>query len=167
MGEKGIANSRYEYVHEKGNWPTDQIDIHHVKVLRGTPFKRVLYIDFVLQYLEDLDIFMIGYLLIAVMLIRLLIRKQVVKESVLILPGFGVQLETHYKSGKVSRRFVPIDKILRPVLNECVTPVTCYWSLALLLHEENELMLVFKELHPTLEMMIPIWKALCTGIDPK
>ncbi|RLM92001.1 uncharacterized protein C2845_PM08G04450 [Panicum miliaceum] len=35
--------------------------------------------------------------------------------------------------GRVHRKFVPTGKILRPVLNECVTPVTCYWSLALLL----------------------------------
>jgi hypothetical protein len=39
---------------------------------------------------------------------------------------------------------VPISKILKPVLNEHVTPVACYWSLALLLREEYELMLVFK-----------------------
>lgn len=47
-------------------------------------------------------------------------------------------------SGRAVRRFVPIDKILKPILNECVTPVTCYWSLAFLLHDEDELMLVFK-----------------------
>lgn len=32
---------------------------------------------------------------------------------------------------------------MRPVLNECVTPVTCYWSLSLILRGEAELMLVF------------------------
>ena len=47
-------------------------------------------------------------------------------------------------SGRSVRRFVPIDKILKPLLNECVTPVTCYWSLALILRDEDELMLVFK-----------------------
>jgi multisubunit Na+/H+ antiporter MnhC subunit len=47
-------------------------------------------------------------------------------------------------SGTVDRRFVPIGKILKPLLNECVTPVTCYWSLALLLCDEAELLLVFQ-----------------------
>jgi phosphatidylinositol glycan class H protein len=47
-------------------------------------------------------------------------------------------------SGKIIRRFVPIDKILKPALLECVTPVTCYWSLSLIVREEAELMLVFK-----------------------
>lgn len=60
------------------------------------------------------------------------------------MPAFGVQLETHFWSGKVNRRFIPIGKILKPVLNECVTPVTCYWSLALILRDEDELMLVFR-----------------------
>jgi phosphatidylinositol N-acetylglucosaminyltransferase subunit H len=39
---------------------------------------------------------------------------------------------------------VPIGKILKPMLNEHVTPVTCYWSLTLLLRDEYELMVVFK-----------------------
>ena len=47
-------------------------------------------------------------------------------------------------SGRVDRRFVPIGKIMKPLINECVTPVTCYWSLALLLRDEEELLLVFQ-----------------------
>ena len=47
-------------------------------------------------------------------------------------------------SGRVDHRFVPIGKILKPLINECVTPVTCYWSLALLLRDEEELLLVFQ-----------------------
>jgi phosphatidylinositol glycan class H protein len=47
-------------------------------------------------------------------------------------------------SGAVDRRFIPIGKILKPLLNECVTPVTCYWSLVLLLRDEEELKLVFQ-----------------------
>lgn len=47
-------------------------------------------------------------------------------------------------SGKIIRRFVPMDKILKPVLLECVTPVTCYWSLSFIVRGEAELVLVFK-----------------------
>ncbi|KAK4771236.1 hypothetical protein SAY87_031768 [Trapa incisa] len=86
-------------------------------------------------------------------------------ESVLILPSFGVQLETRYRSGRIVRRFVPIGKLLKPVLQECVTPITCYWCLSLVLREEDELMLVFKELRPPLKMLIPVWKALCAPTD--
>lgn len=46
--------------------------------------------------------------------------------------------------GRTIHRFIPIDKILKPVLSECVTPVTCYWSLSLIVREEEELVLVFK-----------------------
>ncbi|KAK3160439.1 hypothetical protein QOZ80_1BG0059460 [Eleusine coracana subsp. coracana] len=82
------------------------------------------------------------------------------KESVVIMPTFGVQLEQRFWSGRVHRKFVPISKILKPVLNENATPVTCYWSLALLLRDEYELMVVFKRLRPPGKMLVPIWKAL-------
>ncbi|KAH0940641.1 hypothetical protein HID58_000278, partial [Brassica napus] len=85
-------------------------------------------------------------------------------ESVIIMPTFGIQLETQYLSGKTVSRFIPIDKVLKPVLVECVTPVTCYWSLSLFLRGEEQLTLVFKELRPSLKMLVPIWKALCTLI---
>ncbi|XP_024459234.1 uncharacterized protein LOC18100686 isoform X1 [Populus trichocarpa] len=83
------------------------------------------------------------------------------RESVVVIPTFGVQLETHDVSGRIVHRFIPIGKILKPVLLECVSPVTCYWSLSLLLRGEAELMLVFEELRPPVKMLIPIWKALC------
>ncbi|KAI3451013.1 hypothetical protein Pfo_007678 [Paulownia fortunei] len=102
---------------------------------------------------------------IAGILLRQLLRKQVEKESVIILPAFGVQLETIYRSGRTVRHFVPIGKLLKPVLNECVTPVTCYWSLSLILRSEEELLLVFKELYPPITMLVPIWKALCAAIE--
>jgi GPI-GlcNAc transferase complex, PIG-H component len=47
-------------------------------------------------------------------------------------------------SGRIDSKFLPMGKILKPVLNERVTPVTCYWSLALLLHDEDQLTLVFQ-----------------------
>uniref|UniRef100_A0A0E0PI09 Phosphatidylinositol N-acetylglucosaminyltransferase subunit H conserved domain-containing protein n=1 Tax=Oryza rufipogon TaxID=4529 RepID=A0A0E0PI09_ORYRU len=91
--------------------------------------------------------------------------KPVKKESVVIMPTFGVQLEIHFWSGRVHRRFVPIGKILKPLLNECVTPVTCYWSLALLLRDEEELRLVFQKSHPPVKMLVPVWKALCKFLN--
>lgn len=50
-------------------------------------------------------------------------------------------------SGRKIRQFIPMSKILKPVLNECVTPVTCYWSLSLIVRGEKELALVFKVNH--------------------
>ncbi|CAI0415135.1 unnamed protein product, partial [Linum tenue] len=86
-------------------------------------------------------------------------------ESVVILPRFGVQLETHYRSGRVLRHFVPVSKIVKPVLLEHVSPVTCYWLLSMILQKEEELTPVFKELHPPLKMLVPIWKALCGAVS--
>ncbi|KAJ1261910.1 hypothetical protein BS78_09G065100 [Paspalum vaginatum] len=98
----------------------------------------------------------------AVFVAKCLQYKPVKRESVVIMPAFGVQLEIHFWSGRVDRRFVPIGKILKPLINECVTPVTCYWSLALLLRDEEELLLVFQKSRPPVKMLVPVWKALCT-----
>lgn len=64
-------------------------------------------------------------------------------------------------SGSKSRRFIPMSKILKPVLNECVTPVTCYWSLSLIVRGEEELTLVFKVIHLFLLFKLNILKGLC------
>ncbi|KAF3603166.1 hypothetical protein F2Q69_00032823 [Brassica cretica] len=90
--------------------------------------------------------------------------KESCSESVIIMPTFGIQLETQYLSGKTVSRFIPIGKILKPVLVECVTPITCYSSLSLFLRGEKQLTLVFKELRPPLKMLVPILKELCAVI---
>lgn len=65
-------------------------------------------------------------------------------------------------SGRTTRRFFPIGKILRPVLLECVTPLTCYWSLSLIVRDEGELMLVFKVKSSLFQLVIlrsrMVWK---------
>ncbi|KAF7829058.1 uncharacterized protein G2W53_020222 [Senna tora] len=122
-----ISNAKYTYVHDQ-KYPLEAVDIHHIVV------------------------FCFKCLLLDIVLVKLLLWKPIakgrtygaLKESVVIMPAFGVQLETHYRSGKVIRCFVPIDKILKPVLLECVTPVTCYWTLSLIVRGESELVLIFK-----------------------
>ncbi|CAN6464008.1 unnamed protein product [Victoria cruziana] len=116
-------------------------------------------------YKEHVEQSHIWSILLSLILMAVLHGKGIKKESVLIMPMLGVQLETHYRSGRIHRRFVPIEKILKPVLNECVTPVTCYWSLALILQEDTKLILVFQEVHPPLEMLVSVWKALCAVVD--
>ncbi|CAL5371404.1 unnamed protein product [Camellia sinensis] len=95
------------------------------------------------------------------------VQRHSLKESIIIMPAFGVQLETHYSrcqtgerkswfnDGRIIHRFIPIEKILKPVLNECVTPVTRYWNLSLIVREEEELELVFKGTSPTSENVNP------------
>ena len=66
------------------------------------------------------------------------IRSSLWKSQLWFFSTFGVQFETHYESGIVFHRFIPIGKILKSVLNEHVTPFTCYWSLALVVHGKEE-----------------------------
>lgn len=175
MVEFSISNARYNYVHDQ-KYPSEDVDIHHI-VLKRSGAKYyfvyalvllVLACGFYLYVFEEKSISLVYYsLLFDILLVKLLLRKPVNKESVVIMPAFGVQLETHYMSGKVIRCFVPIDKILKPVLLECVTPVTCYWTLSLIVREESEMVLVFKNLRPPVKMLVHVWKALCAATDNK
>ncbi|GKV21893.1 hypothetical protein SLEP1_g31824 [Rubroshorea leprosula] len=173
MGEFSIANSPYTYINDS-DWPSEAVGVHHVVVRKSflrrlcVPLTAVsLLANSVYLFLvkeQSVSVLCWSFLLTGFLLI-LSLWKPVYKESVIIMPAFGVQLETHYSSGRIVRSFVPVGKILKPVLLECVTPVTCYWSLSLIVRGEEELMLVFKELHPPLKILVPIWKALCAAID--
>ncbi|XP_004512272.1 uncharacterized protein [Cicer arietinum] len=175
MVEFSISNARYTYVHDQ-KYPSEDVDIHHI-VLKRSGAKYfcvyasallVLACAIYLYLLQEKSVSVVYYsLLFDIFLVKLLLRNPVNKESVVIMPAFGVQLETHYMSGKVIRCFVPIDKILKPVLLECVTPVTCYWTLSLIVREESEMVLVFKNLRPPVKMLVHVWKALCAATDNK
>uniref|UniRef100_A0A5B7BQK0 Phosphatidylinositol N-acetylglucosaminyltransferase subunit H conserved domain-containing protein n=1 Tax=Davidia involucrata TaxID=16924 RepID=A0A5B7BQK0_DAVIN len=174
MAESSMANARYTYVHHVNKGPLQAMDMHHIVVRKSGVKGFIVYLSvlllttngFFLFLLKDKTITVLFWsLLLSAFLVKLFLRKPVQKVSVIIFPGFGVQLETQYGSGRTIRHFVPIGKILKPVLNECVTPVTCYWSLSLIIRGDEELMLVFKELHPPVKMLVPIWKALCAATD--
>ncbi|KAK9164909.1 hypothetical protein Scep_000100 [Stephania cephalantha] len=165
-----------KYVYLRGDddkGPHQAVDSHQILVRKKGKRSYLLYLimlpilanmAYVFLAKEKVGAAFIGTILLSLLFMKVFHGKSIKKESVVIMPGFGVQLETHY-SRRVVRRFVPIGKILRPVLNECVTPVTCYWSLALIIHGEDELMLVFQELGPPVKMLVPIWKALCAATD--
>ncbi|KAJ7953229.1 GPI-GlcNAc transferase complex, PIG-H component [Quillaja saponaria] len=173
MVNSSISSARYTYLHDQ-KYPSEAVDIHNIIVRRSgaksffvyTIALLVLACAFYLYLLKEKSVTTVYYsFLLDIFLVKLLLRNSVEKESVMIMPAFGVQLETHYISGKITRCFVPINKILKPVLLECVTPVTCYWTLSLVIHEESELMLVFKNLQPPVKMLVPVWKALCAATD--
>ncbi|GLJ08223.1 hypothetical protein SUGI_0084420 [Cryptomeria japonica] len=109
----------------------------------------------------------IGMCILCILVATAIHRNGIQQESVVVMPTLGVQLETYYRSGKVFRRFVPMGNILAAVINEAVTPFTCYWYLALIVRDERKLVLVFQELRPPLDMLVPIWKSLCSAIANK
>ncbi|KAL0354270.1 UNVERIFIED_CONTAM: hypothetical protein Sangu_1008300 [Sesamum angustifolium] len=177
MGASIIAKGRYTYTHDVKKGPPEVIDVHHIMFARngagvvkfcGSAFLFTGICFLILLHLQGKPVTKVLWSFsLSVFFFRQMLRKQVEKGSVIILPAFGVQLETIYRSGRTVRHFVPIGKILKPVLNECVTPVTCYWSLSLILRGEEELLLVLKELYPPVSMLLPIWKALSAAIDNK
>lgn len=91
-------------------------------------------------------------------------RNRVEQEAVVVMPTLGIQLETVYRSKNVKRRFVPLHRILWPVINEAVTPTTCFTYLALLLRDDSRLTLTFLHVRPPLSMLVPIWTALCRAV---
>ncbi|KAJ8629300.1 hypothetical protein MRB53_022623 [Persea americana] len=174
MSKVPLTHRRYIYIHDEKKGSSQAIDSHHIVVRKGNA-TNVLFcliaplifanICYFLLVKEKPGISFLWCILFSVFIIKSLHGKSIKKESVVIMPALGVQLETHYCSGMVIRRFVPIGKILKPVINECVTPVTCYWSLALIARDEAELILVFKELRPPVSMLVPVWKALCAVVN--
>ncbi|KAG6397393.1 hypothetical protein SASPL_143560 [Salvia splendens] len=183
-----ITKGRYTYVHDVKIGSPEAIDVHHISIARSAadflslcsyalrlaaacfPILALMQKStsvYDLLMLEKPVAIVFWSFVVAGLLIRRILRKQVEKESVIILPAFGVQLETVYRSGKMVHQFVPIDKIMKSVLNECVTPVTCYWNLSLIIRGEDELLLAFKGLYTPITMLVPIWKALCAAIDDK
>lgn len=171
-----LLNSKFSYSHNHQKEPSQAIDVHDIFIVKSKVRVLLSYVGtllflaivcYSLLLQENFSTNSIWSTWLGALLAKALQYKPVKKESIVIMPAFGVQLETHFWSGKVSRRFVPMGKILRPVLNECVTPVTCYWSLAFILRGEEELMLVFKELRPPVKMLLPVWKALCAATDHK
>ncbi|CAO2830708.1 unnamed protein product [Amaranthus hypochondriacus] len=107
MAEKSIANSRCIYIHEIGKWPSHTVDIHHIvcrkkrrwHILACFSALVLLLNTFYLLLGQDIQVsILLLYLIIGVVLVRLLRRRVVEKESVVIIPGFGVQIETLYKS---------------------------------------------------------------------
>ncbi|XP_074568090.1 uncharacterized protein LOC141824663 [Curcuma longa] len=172
MSEVPVFHSKYSYNHHDSK--AQHLDIHEILVKKSRLGTFLFYFmvavflgtNVYFVTMKEVDISRsIWSILVCFVLAMFLHYNPVKKERVVIMPAFGVQLETHYWSGRIIRRFVPISKILSSMLNECVTPVTCYWSLALLLRDEGELMLVFQKLQPPLKMLVPVWKALRAAIN--
>ncbi|XP_027360954.1 uncharacterized protein LOC113869043 isoform X2 [Abrus precatorius] len=175
MVKFSISNARYTYIHDE-KYPSKDVDIHHIVLKRSSAKYLFVYATTLLvlvcalylYVLKEKSVSIVYYsLLFDMFLVKLFLLKPIKKESVVIMPAFGVQLETHYVSGKITRCFVPIDKILKPILLECVTPMTCYWTLSLIVREKSEMVLVFKNLRPPVKMLVHVWKALCAATDSK
>lgn len=174
MGQSTIRSGRFTYVHDVNRGPPQAIDVHHIFVSNTwcrmshlCTYALLLAIPgFLFLYHPQDTLVAVTFwsFIFAGFLLWVSLRRQIKKESVIIFAAFGVQLETMFKSGRAVRHFVPISKILKPVLVECVTPFTCYWGLSLIIRGEEGLLPVFKGSYPPVQMLVPIWKALCVAI---
>uniref|UniRef100_A0A0D9WD75 GPI-GlcNAc transferase complex PIG-H component conserved domain-containing protein n=1 Tax=Leersia perrieri TaxID=77586 RepID=A0A0D9WD75_9ORYZ len=144
-GKGEVSSGIYTYNHHCDNG----FDIHEIFVKRSRFRVLLSYIGMVFLLASVSRPFLsedklspgssVWSITFGILVAKCLQYKPVKKESVVIMPTFGV---------------------LKPLLNECVTPVTCYWSLSLLLCDEEELMLVFQKSRPPVKMLVPVWKAL-------
>eukprot|EP01018_Ginkgo_biloba_P005097 Gb_13566 [translate_table: standard] len=170
-----LFSDKYLYVCDKDQEGLHIINSHHIIVKRKWMQDflvwclMLLLLTFICTSLSPTarGTNFVGMLLLCIISTAIIRRNGIEQESVVVMPKLGVQLETSYKSGKILRRFVPIGNILAAVINEGVTPFTCYWYLALVVREEKKLSLVFQELRPPLNMLVPIWKSLCTAVTNK
>ncbi|KAH7433445.1 hypothetical protein KP509_07G070200 [Ceratopteris richardii] len=170
---------RYSYLCEQSDergFPT--VNTHRVIVNRGSKLRaRISYLlPLALVLAPTYSLLFSAFpvalgfqwlVLICGLFLLVLQRNGVEEEAVVVMPTFGVQLETTYFSGKVHRQFVPLKHILAAVINEAVTPTSCYYYLALLVRDDSKLILAFKEVRPPLHMLVPIWRALREAIGNK
>ncbi|XP_073065580.1 uncharacterized protein [Primulina eburnea] len=174
MEQFTIRRGRYAYVHDVNGSPPEAIDVHHI-LISNTWCRMSHLCTYALLFAIPGFLFLrhpqgtlvavtFWSLVFAGFLSWVSLRRQIKKESVIILAAFGVQLETMFGSGRTVRHFIPISKILKPVLVECITPFSCYWSLSLIVRGEEELLPVLKGLYPPVKMLVPIWKALSVAI---
>ncbi|MQL75593.1 hypothetical protein Taro_007968 [Colocasia esculenta] len=172
MPKAPMVDSRYTYCHENKKRFHEGIDVHEIIISTSKgrslfsffcALLFVLHVTHMLRVKEKLGVFIFVTPLLSVFIAKVWLLNALKKESIIVMPAFGFQFETHSRSGRVVRHFVSIGKILKPVLNEVVTSVTCYWSLALILRGEDKLMLVFQESRPPVKILVPIWRALCAA----
>ncbi|OMO83380.1 hypothetical protein COLO4_22553 [Corchorus olitorius] len=161
MEKISVANSRYSYINE-GDWPNGSVDIHRVAVRKS--FLKAFFVAIILLPIACCYFFVYSFKLEISEWDFLFLFVELSAEF---NPAHVIDLEACRQRGKIIRRFIPAGEILKPVLLECVTPVTCYWTLSLLVRGKEDLMLVFKELRPPMKMLLPVWKALCASIDQK
>ncbi|XP_020086783.1 uncharacterized protein LOC109709125 [Ananas comosus] len=139
-----LSLNSYSYKHYRPKDPSQAIDIHDVFIKKSRMRVMLSYagilsllvnVYYSLVMKENLCVSSIWSILVGVLFAKCLQYKPVKKESVVIMRAFGVQLETHFWSGKVNRRFIPIGKILKP------------------------------KLRPPVKILVPVWKALCAAAD--
>ncbi|KMT08848.1 hypothetical protein BVRB_6g135710 [Beta vulgaris subsp. vulgaris] len=106
MAEKHNANSRYIYLHETDKLPAQAVDIHHLVTRKNhrwtvvasfSAFVFLLNVFYLMLKQDILVSVLLLYLITGVAFLKLLRQKIVEKECVVIIPAFGVQLETHYR----------------------------------------------------------------------
>ncbi|CAD5166699.1 unnamed protein product [Musa acuminata subsp. malaccensis] len=134
MSQGLLCHRKYNYNNLDGKGLFQAIDAHDVIVkcrlqifLSYFGVAVFLTITFYLIMMKDLCVSSIWKTLVCFLMAKVLHYNPVKNESVVIMPAFGVQHETHYWSGRVIRCFVPLSKILKPVLNEYVTPMTFFF----------------------------------------
>ncbi|KAL7593605.1 uncharacterized protein LOC111883880 [Lactuca sativa] len=101
-----ISNARFTYVHDYHKFlPLQAVDTHHIVAQRSVvkPIVIYLFVILLVAYVAFLHFeqgkpvtTVLWCLLFGLLLVKLFIWRPIVKESVIIMPAFGVQLETHY-----------------------------------------------------------------------
>ncbi|XP_028114670.1 uncharacterized protein LOC114312611 isoform X2 [Camellia sinensis] len=111
--ESCVANAKYTYIHDNHKGSLETLDSHHVVVRKSSAKAFIVYLSallltttaFSLFLLQDGSIHVLLWsLFLSAFLVKQFIWKPVEKESIIIMPAFGVQLETHYSRCQTGKR---------------------------------------------------------------
>ncbi|KAJ4842270.1 hypothetical protein Tsubulata_048006 [Turnera subulata] len=107
MAEVSIVSGRYAYLHNS-EWPCGVVDMHHIlvkkSIARGVLTCLLAFILLAIALHLFLvkgksTVMLLWSFLFCAILVKQMVWKCVVKESVVVIPALGVQLETHYMRG--------------------------------------------------------------------
>ncbi|KAF5200572.1 hypothetical protein FRX31_009841 [Thalictrum thalictroides] len=96
---------KYVYIQTDLKGGSQAVDLHHILIQKRSPRNLLSYLTIlpVLAYIMSLVLYkekalaiFLWNILLGVVIIKAWHGKSIKKESVVIMPGFGVQLETHY-----------------------------------------------------------------------
>ncbi|DBA00621.1 TPA: hypothetical protein N0F65_007750 [Lagenidium giganteum] len=111
---------------------------------------------FFAQWLQHRDRRLLHYaaaMAVFVLFLRRSARAAVVAESLLVIPGLGVQLTRRCRSGAKTIKFIDVANIRAVVVNEAITFSQVVYYLAFLVQGEERMILAFESFRPRIAVL--------------
>lgn len=120
----------------------------------------VVLIKTIMLFFDMNLVYLVPFIIIFVILVHDILN-YVQEESVMIIKDFGIQLKKSYRFKKDYIQFLGRGKIESIFVHEYIRGSSVRYCLAYLLHNENRLLLSFKDVYPGLPALHTVFRS-CT-----